>query len=89
MKAKGKKKIKAQKPTYLREIQIRYKKKRVRADSPVGKPITGSKQVFAPLISVVRLALRHCDVASEAGNQWLLHRSDAYVRDIQTRSLSH
>lgn len=44
-KASGKKK-KASKPAYLREIQIRYKKKRVKAGSPVGKSIAGAKQVY-------------------------------------------
>ena len=44
-KVAGKKK-KAVKPAYLREIQIRYKKKRVKAGSPIGKRIAGAKQVF-------------------------------------------
>ncbi len=39
-------KKKVQKPTYLREIQIRYKKKRVKSDSPVGKKITDARLVF-------------------------------------------
>lgn len=37
---------KKQKPAYLREIQIKYKKKRVKAGSPVGKRITGAQQVY-------------------------------------------
>ena len=41
----SRKKINTKKPTYLREIQIRYRKKRVKADFPVGKPVTGAKQV--------------------------------------------
>lgn len=41
------KKIETEKPAYLREIEIRYKKKRVKAGSPVGKRITGAEQVFA------------------------------------------
>ncbi len=40
------KKRKARKPAYLREIQIRYKKKRVKAGSPVGKRIAGAQQVY-------------------------------------------
>ncbi len=44
-KASGKKK-KAVKPAYLREIQIRYKKKRVKAGSPIGKRIAGARQVY-------------------------------------------
>jgi DNA repair protein RadC len=39
------KKGKACKPAYLREIQIRYKKKRVKADSPIGKKIVRAEQV--------------------------------------------
>jgi DNA repair protein RadC len=35
-----------EKPTYLREIEIRYRKRRVPSDSPVGKPIQGIKQVL-------------------------------------------
>ncbi len=37
--------IKTAKPAYLREIQIRYKKKRVKAGSPVGKKIVRAEQV--------------------------------------------
>ncbi len=44
-KASGNKK-KADKPAYLREIQIRYKKKRVKTGSPVGKRITAAQQVY-------------------------------------------
>lgn len=33
------------KPTYLREVLIHYKKKKVQADSPVGKSIKGAKEV--------------------------------------------
>jgi len=43
-KASVKKKV--AKPTYLREIQIKFRKKRVSADSPVGKPITDSRHVY-------------------------------------------
>jgi DNA repair protein RadC len=32
-------------PVYLREIQIKFKKKRVKRDSPVGQPVTNSRQV--------------------------------------------
>lgn len=44
-KTSGKKK-RAPKPAYLREIEIRYKKRRVRAGSPVGKKIAGAQQVY-------------------------------------------
>ncbi|MEK6698880.1 MAG: JAB domain-containing protein [Nitrospirota bacterium] len=37
---------KKQKPAYLREIQIKYKKMWVKAGSPVGKRITGARQVY-------------------------------------------
>lgn len=40
------KKKKTQKPAYLREIQIKYKKKRVKAGSQAGKRITGAQQVY-------------------------------------------
>ncbi|MEM1221684.1 MAG: JAB domain-containing protein [Verrucomicrobiota bacterium] len=33
-------------PTYLREVQISYKKKRVKNGSPVGEPVSQSKQVY-------------------------------------------
>lgn len=39
------KKRKPTKPAYLREIQIRYKKKRVKAGSPVGEKIVRAEQV--------------------------------------------
>jgi DNA repair protein RadC len=39
------KKRKTAKPSYLREIQIRYKKKRVKAVSAVGKKIVRAEQV--------------------------------------------
>jgi len=41
-----KKKAKTQKPTYLREIRILFKKKRVKAGSPVGKSITNAQQIY-------------------------------------------
>lgn len=44
-KAASKKKT-ASKPTYLRVIQIRYTKKRVKDGAPVGKRITGARQVY-------------------------------------------
>lgn len=44
-KTAGKKK-KSAKPAYLREIQIKYKKKRVKDGSPVGKKIAGARQVY-------------------------------------------
>ena len=34
-----------QKPTYMREIKISYKKKRVKANAPVGKIITDAGQI--------------------------------------------
>lgn len=40
------KKKKSSKPTYLREVQIRFKKKRVKNNSPVGKPITEVGQII-------------------------------------------
>ncbi|MEM1223899.1 MAG: JAB domain-containing protein [Verrucomicrobiota bacterium] len=33
-------------PAYLREVQISYKKKRVKNGSPVGEPVSQSKQVY-------------------------------------------
>lgn len=33
------------KPTYIREIKIHYKKKRVKSGTPIGKSITDAKQV--------------------------------------------
>lgn len=33
-------------PTYLREIEIRYRKHRVSDDAPIGKPIRGIKQIL-------------------------------------------
>ncbi len=37
---------KESKPTYLREVQITFKKKRVKNNSPVGKPVSHSQQVY-------------------------------------------
>lgn len=37
---------KRSKPTYLREVQIRIKKKRVDDDAPVDKPLASSQHVF-------------------------------------------
>jgi DNA repair protein RadC len=34
------------KPAYLREIQIKYRKKRVRNGAPVGRKIAGARQVY-------------------------------------------
>lgn len=44
-KSGAKKRNKTLKRTYLREIKIKFKKKRVKAGSPVGKRITDSDQV--------------------------------------------
>lgn|SRR5574337_1519657 len=44
-KTSGKKK-KPAKPAYLREIQIKYKKKRVKNGAPIGKKIAGAQQVY-------------------------------------------
>jgi DNA repair protein RadC len=44
-KSSGTKK-KAAKPAYLREIQIKFKKKRVKAGFAVGKKIAGAQQVY-------------------------------------------
>lgn len=40
------KRTKKQVPAYLREIQIKYKKKRVKAGSHLGQKITGARQVY-------------------------------------------
>ncbi|MCH6259327.1 hypothetical protein MLD52_22425 [Puniceicoccaceae bacterium K14] len=34
------------KPTYLREVQITFKKKRVKNGSPVGKAVSGAEQIY-------------------------------------------
>ena len=33
-------------PTYIREIELRYKKRRVKADAPVNEPLTDPRKVF-------------------------------------------
>lgn len=33
-------------PTYIREIEIRYKKRRVKSDAPVDKPLTDPQRVY-------------------------------------------
>ena len=33
-------------PTYIREIELRYKKHRVKSDAPVNQPLTDPKKVF-------------------------------------------
>lgn len=37
---------KAKHPTYLREIELRYKKRRVKADAPVDEPLTDPQTVY-------------------------------------------
>lgn len=39
------KKVKTPDRTYLREVNIRFKKKRVKAGSPIGKQVTDAQQV--------------------------------------------
>jgi len=34
------------KPTYIREIELRYKKHRVKSDAPVNEPLTDPKKVY-------------------------------------------
>ena len=41
----SKKKVKTPARTYLREVKIRFKKKRVKAGSPVGKRVTDAQQI--------------------------------------------
>ncbi len=33
-------------PTYIREIEIRYKKRRVKSDTPIEQPLTDPRQVY-------------------------------------------
>ena len=42
---KPKRKTRRKAPTYLREVEVRYKKRKVSSDSAVGKPIRGAKQI--------------------------------------------
>ena len=41
-----KKAIKRKRPSYIREIEIRYKKRRTKADAPVDKPLTDPQRVY-------------------------------------------
>lgn len=36
----------AKKPTFIREIELRYRKRRVKADAPVEEPLTDPKMVY-------------------------------------------
>ena len=40
------KKTLSKKYVYLREVQIKFKKKRIKSDSPVGKSVTNSKIIY-------------------------------------------
>ena len=39
-------KNKKKRPTYIREIEIRYKKRRVKSDAPVDEPLTDPEKVY-------------------------------------------
>ena len=41
-----KKRTRLKKPTYIREIEIRYKKRRIKANGPVDKPLTDPRRVY-------------------------------------------
>jgi len=45
IKKKSKKETKSKQPAYLRKIEIKYRKLKVKAGSPIGKPIKGAKTV--------------------------------------------
>ena len=38
--------ISEKQPTYIREIELRYKKRRVKSDAPVNEPLTDPQMVY-------------------------------------------
>lgn len=64
------KKTRSKKYVYLREVQLKFKKKRIKSDSPIGKSITNSKIIY----QIFK------DLESEAKEKLIIISVDAQLR---------